>query len=409
MYDDEDKKPGEIPDVLLPIYMAKSLRAMKAPRAVKRITFGRTEAFPGGTLYVSVPKLNEYEMLVPGSLALRFDVDLEGGHANNFLVQNATQDTVGFDIYNTFEDLFLPVERRDNVVPEGIQSEDLCKIRSKAGDEKTSGVAAENKLNEIFGSKYCIRLDHQILTGHGVFYPQALYNDLMLEMTLATVSQVVRGSDPTKLKYKLTNIQFEYEMIRTKFLGAEALSVYEVGKEFAYDHVMRHKVVTFKKETTSRLNSKVDAQRRSMKGILLLFVEPYAVGGQDSEKFIFPDITKVSVTINGSPNMLHNEGIESKDMWAEASLFFVKEKSETEHMTPQKVYTGNRFGLLIDLRSMADQTMHGSGTQLVNTTDGVQLEIERKTPGSENVNCHIFLISDSQFNIMDRQPESVQF
>jgi len=55
------------------------------------------------------------------------------------------------------------------MVQEGIQSEDLCKIRSKAGDKKTSGVEAENKLKEIFGTKYCIRLKHQILTDHGIF------------------------------------------------------------------------------------------------------------------------------------------------------------------------------------------------------------------------------------------------
>ena len=46
-------------------------------------------------------------------------------------------------------------------------------------------------------------------------------------------------------------------------------------------------------------------------------------------------------------------------------------------MTLKKFYTDNKFGLLIDLRSMASQEMHGSGTHLVNTTDGVQLEIER--------------------------------
>jgi len=73
-------------------------------------------------------------------------------------------------------------------------------------------------------------------------------------------------------------------MIRRKFLLAEALRVYEAGKEFAYDHVMRHKLLTFKKDTASRLNIKVDAQRRSIKGILSLFVEPYTAGGRDSEK-----------------------------------------------------------------------------------------------------------------------------
>ena len=148
----------------------KIIRAMKAPRAVKRITFNPSEANPGGTLYVRIPKLNKNEVLMPGSLALIFDIDLSGGHANNFLVQNVSralvdrlvvkfegtilEDTVGHDIYNTFSDLFLPVEQRDNMVPEGIQSEDLCKIRSNSGDKKTSGVDAEKKLNEVYGTKY---------------------------------------------------------------------------------------------------------------------------------------------------------------------------------------------------------------------------------------------------------------
>ena len=70
---------------------------------------------------------------------------------------------------------------------EGIQSEDLCKIRSGAGDKKTSGVAAENTLNDIYGNKYRIRLDHEILTDHGVFYPQALYNDLVFDQHPARI------------------------------------------------------------------------------------------------------------------------------------------------------------------------------------------------------------------------------
>jgi len=66
MYADEDKNPGTLPDALRATLTAKTLRAMKGPRAVKRITFDRSKAVPGETLYVSVPKLNEHEMLVPG-------------------------------------------------------------------------------------------------------------------------------------------------------------------------------------------------------------------------------------------------------------------------------------------------------------------------------------------------------
>ena len=397
---------------------------MKAPRSVKRITFNPSEANPGETLYVHVPKLNENDALVPGSLALRFDIDLSGGHANNFLVQNVSralvrkmvvkfegdtiEDTVDYDVYKTFSGLFLPGEKRDNMVPEGIQSEDLCKIRSGTGDAKTSGVDAEKKLNEIYRKKYRINLEHQILTDHGIFYPQALKNDLVFEVSLAPANQVVKGSDPTKLKYKLTNIQLDYEMIRGKMLAEEAESVYKFGKEFPYDHVSLDKVVPINKGTETRINIKVNMQRRSMKGILLLFVEPYAAGKRDSEKYIFPDLKKISVTINGSPNMLYNNSIESKDIWSEVSRFFMKEKYKPQHMTLEKFYTKNKFGLLIDLRSMSSQEMHGSGTRLVNSADGVQLEIERDAKGTGTVNCHLFVISDSQFNILNSQFDSVQ-
>ncbi|KAL9975660.1 hypothetical protein ACROYT_G012843 [Oculina patagonica] len=359
----------------------KILGALKAERAVKRITFDRTEANPEETLYVSVPKLNENEVIVPGSLALRFNIDLSGGHANNFLVDNVSralvdkfvvkyegtvvQDTVGYDIYKIFEDFFLSQEERDDRVPEGIQSEDLNKIRSNAGDKKTSGVEAEKKLNELYGNKYRIRLDHQILTDHGAFYPQALFNELVFELNRssrqpnmwseAQIEHVVRGSDTTKLKYKLTNIQLEYEMIRSKAIADEAFSAYSGGKEFAYDHIQRDKVATFAKGSDTRLNLRVNPQRRSM---------------------------KVSITVNGSPNMLYNNGIEGMDIWGEVKRFYMKEKNKTQHMTLQKFYTEDKFGLLIDLRSMADHLMHGSGTRLANSKDGVQLELERKASGS---------------------------
>ena len=191
-----------------------------------------------------------------------------GGDANNFLVQNVSralvdkmtvkfagetlQDTVGYDIFKIWEDLFLAQEDCDNMLLEGIQEEKLCKIHSNAGDKDTTGVDAEKALEAVFGTKYRIKLDQQILTDHGIFYPQALFNNLLFELTLAPGSHVVKGSDTTKLKYKLTNIQLEYEMIRSKTLADEARSVYSSGKAFAYDHVMREKVDTFKKNLTPR-------------------------------------------------------------------------------------------------------------------------------------------------------------
>ena len=80
-----------VPDKLLPTHREKTKLAMKALNAVKRITFERSEGNPGDKLDVRVLKLNENEVLLPGLLALHFDIDLSGGHANNFPVQNVSR------------------------------------------------------------------------------------------------------------------------------------------------------------------------------------------------------------------------------------------------------------------------------------------------------------------------------
>ena len=340
-----------VPPNLLPSHSEKTLGAMKAERTVKRITFNPSEANPGETLYVSVPKLAENEVIVAGSLALVFNINLKvtGAHANNYLVQNVSralvdkftvkfaattvQDTDGYHIYKIFEDRFIPLHKRANMLSEGIQSLDLCRIRSGAGDKKTSGVDEENKLNGVYGTKYRINLDHPILTDHGVFYPQALYNDLVFELTLAPAGQVVNGSDPNKLGYKLENIQLEYEVIRSMTLADEAMSTYRLGKEFAYDLVMRERVVPITRGSDTRLNLRVNPQRRSLKGILLLFINPYTAGARDSESYFNPDITKVKVTVNGVTNRVYNEGISGKDMWNELTRYFNPHSGGRPNMT----------------------------------------------------------------------------
>ena len=109
---------------------------------------------------------------------------------NNYLVQNVSralvsrltvkfdgtpvQDTNGYDIFKTFEDLFLSVYECDEMLIEGIQDTTLCKIRSNSGEKPTSGVDAEKKLAAVYNMKYKINLNHQILTSSGVFYPKAL-------------------------------------------------------------------------------------------------------------------------------------------------------------------------------------------------------------------------------------------
>ena len=58
--------------------------------------------------------------------------------------------------------------------------------------------------------------------------------------------------------------------------------------ERTYDHIMRDEVKTFAKNAESRLKIKVNPQRKSLMGILLLFIELYAAGARDSKKTLTP-------------------------------------------------------------------------------------------------------------------------
>lgn len=407
-----------------PTFEEKTPNALKADRVRHRVTFNPNKASPEEILRVAVPKLEEGVVLVPGSLALVFNLTVSG-EPNNFLVNNVTralvsrmvvkfagetlQDTNAYDVYKLFEDLFLPVEKRSNMFLEGIQSEDLCKIRSNAGDKKKSGVDAEKKLAEVYGSKYRIPLDHEILRDHGVFYPRALADELVFEIKLNSPNVVVRGTDSSKLGYELTDIQLEYEAIYHKELAREVESTYINGKSFFYEHVHNYKTITVKKATDTIINESINVPKRSLKGLLLLFPEPHAAGARDTESFFNPDITNVKISVNGVPNKVYSQGVEGRDMWEEVLRFFGKNADQKMFNNATKFYAEKKFGLFIDLRSMSDNNMHGSGLRLVNTKDGVNLEIQRTASGSGNVKCYIFAIADAQFSIVNKELESVEF
>ena len=105
------------------------------------------------------------------------------------------------------------------------------------------------------------------------------------------------------------------------------------------------------------------------------------------------------------PNKVYSQGLKTRDAWEEVNRHFGRHAQS--NMDATKLYTEDKFGFFIDLRSMADHDLHGSGFRLVNTKDGVQLAIERKTSGSGSVKCHIFIISDAQFKILNKELESV--
>ena len=97
------------------------------------------------------------------------------------------QDTQRYDLLQTYNDLFLSKEEREDRLKQGIPSVNMRKLRTNAGDKVTSDTG-EVALASVHNTKYRIPLDHPVLNDHGVFYPKVLPNHLMFELTFAQVA-----------------------------------------------------------------------------------------------------------------------------------------------------------------------------------------------------------------------------
>ena len=110
---------------------------LKGNSTLNRITLTPSNANPGE---IEIPKLTENMVIVPGSVFLVFNLFLSG-HENNTVVNNISrslvkrqrvvfgreslQDTTNYDLFQTYHDLFLPKEERENMLRHGISSENM--------------------------------------------------------------------------------------------------------------------------------------------------------------------------------------------------------------------------------------------------------------------------------------------
>ena len=126
---------------------------------------------------------------------------------------------------------------------------------------------------------------------------------LSYELTFNNYGKVVVSTDD-RASYTISDIHLEFEVITSPEI-ASALRVKYNGKHTVlYDRVVRHDKLSLNKSDTI-WNIALAPQAKSMKGILILFVDPSDGGasyGRDTEKFYNPKITNVAITLDGNPN-----------------------------------------------------------------------------------------------------------
>ena len=317
-------------------------------------------------------------------------------------------DCSGESLFEVYKDLWLTLGDRKKMIEQGVANENLRKLFSgddsgkKIGD---TGKVADALVQSIYGTKLKKPID-KIIGDHGLYTPFTMNNNPMYILTLPEADEIMTAQGGQKVEgYKLENLELEYETIENDVLASEVSRMYSTGRSLSYKHVTLMRTSNWDKDLTI-VNENINIPRKSMSAIVLLFTNKVRT---DSEQYLYPNLEKVRLTIEGVPNSVFSQGLPKSRFFEEAKRFFCPmcEKSMAdEFMTIDKFYKDG-FAFVIDLRSTQDDTT-GGGKKIVNTQSGVLLEITKKTTTAD-VQCNIFIVSDALLNFANRDLSSIQY
>ena len=424
---------------LNPRRQIRNARGIKGIRQSVVITNNPTTIDQGQLLTVNFPNLGSDDVIVPGSVKLAFKISLSSENDDNrsivhnigrAIVQKVSVKIEGNEVYSLdnadvwglYKDSWLTRKQRLNMAYQGIEDENVSKLRIEAGNKSEGANDGKDKaIADAFGNRYCIPLEFELLTDHLPFYQSGLKDRLSYELTFNSYSRVIKSTD-TDCKYSINGISLEFEKVTNSALAQSIRAQYKGKIVVLYDRVLCHSKKTFNKEDTT-WNINLNTPAKSLKGILLLFEDPSETGGgapfkRDTTKFFNPKINKTTVTIEGVPNQLYAQGMYRYQHWQEIKKFFADAKSEhglgivkeldLSDVSIEKYLTSN-YGLWLDTRSTDDNKIHGSGRRIENGSEGITLQLERTAEAAAVINCYIFVVMDAQLNIAEGRFQSALY
>ena len=162
---------------------------------------------------VRFPNLGTHDVIIPGTAKLAFNITLQSeDDTNRTIVKNLgraiiKQVTVKIDgnevyslheadVWGCYKDLWLTKDQLKNMVFQGIESDNIGKIRMNAGNKAAGENEGKDKaIADPYGTCFCIPLDFELLTDHMPFYQAGLGDRLSYELTFNNYSRVLLSSD----------------------------------------------------------------------------------------------------------------------------------------------------------------------------------------------------------------------
>ena len=270
----------------------KTSTKFKAERTFHEVTHNPPTARPNDTLTVNVPKIKDL-LIVPGTLALTFDLDIvldpaePGNSVNTYPINNLSANIISriiikigstpvFDLdyahlYNTYKDLWLTEKQRKNAVFKGIQNEELRKmrtdLRASLSNPRESNVALKN----VYGKRYLLPLGLELINDHVSLPTWDIEDDIVFELTINTKEYVLKYNRDkgATVNFTMNNICLQYETLDSPDLKNQIVKQLEFGFPFLFDHVQHYRKKEISKNDTL-LTEDVNVHRKSLKGILLV-------------------------------------------------------------------------------------------------------------------------------------------
>lgn len=406
----------------------------KGERTFHEVTHNPSSVGPGDYLAVRLPKLEKL-LVLPGTLALAFDLDivLDPDRPSNIVhtypVNNVAANIISritvkissttvldldnAHLYNSYRDLWLSENDRKNLVFEGIQDEELRQMRADIKASLPHVKPYNEELKNVFGKRYRLPLSLELIDDHTPLPTWDIEDNIMFELKINTKEYVLKYSNSDSANFNLNNITLQYETLDCSSLKDQIVKGLEFGLPFLFDHVHHYE----KKEIMKKdilVNDKINIDRKSLKGILLLFQNEFNAGERDSEQFPDPKITDIKLTI-GTSNKLYNAGYKRVHQWEEICRHFMPESPNARklrstslkngchsHMDIQKFHSDNKFALWIDFRSTEDNDLHGTGKEQ-KSEQPIQLEISKINTGEGKLIMHTYVVSDARIIMKNKK------
>ena len=384
---------------------------------------------PGELLTVRFPDLKENQVIIPSTAKLTFNISLACTDVNRTLVGNLGRNIIrklvvklegneiistdDYDILYSYYDCWKTATERHNAVFQGIvetdgQTENAIKHRINAGDKASN--AKDQTVALIFGNKFCIPLDFEILETSLPLYQYGLGSRLTYELTFADYSDVIKATDPDAT-YTISNISLEFDTIINASLASQIRTEY-MKNSILYDRILRARIKPLDKSDTS-FSVDINSPSKSLKGVLLIFTKERSATKftRDTEEFYNHKI-KVEVTVEGVPNELYAQNMEYRHQYDEIVKHFaeghlketgaIQKDLQLHHVNIASYYT-DKYALWLDFRTIDDNRLHGSGRRLENTSEGIRLQITKKAESAGKLSCYLYIFQDAQINISDAQ------